>query len=169
MKGLIIYKSKYGSTEEYANWISEETGFGIKSVKQVTKNDIANADIIIIGSPVMAGKYTIAGWLKSHWFELKEKTIAFFSVCATSTNDKDQIEKFWEASFPEDIRSKLKFFMFGGRKEFDRLNSVAKFMLKTVSKIEKDPKVKEELLMDVNNMNRDYIKPLTDYIDSLIK
>ena len=57
--------------------------------------------------------------------------------------------------------------MFGGRKEFDRLNSVAKFMLKTVSKIEKDPKVKEELLNDVNQMDRDYIKPLVEFVNSL--
>ena len=27
MKGIIIYKSKYGATKKYAEWISEATGF----------------------------------------------------------------------------------------------------------------------------------------------
>ena len=104
MEGLIIFKSKYGSTEEYATWIAEETGFNKKSIKEVSKGDIDNAEIIIIGSPVMAGKYTISGWVKKHWHELKEKTVAFYSVCATNTNEKEQIEKFWEASFSKEIR-----------------------------------------------------------------
>ncbi|MDD4234701.1 MAG: flavodoxin domain-containing protein [Bacteroidales bacterium] len=167
MRGLIIYKSKYGSTEEYASWISEETGFSKKSIKEVSKDDINNAEIIIIGSPVMAGKYIIAGWLKKHWHELKDKAVAFYSVCATDLKDTEQIEKFWVASFSDDIRKAMRFFMFGGRKEFDKLSPVIKFMLKTVSKMEKDPKVKKELLMDVNNMNSDFIKPLIEYIDSL--
>ncbi|MDY0161142.1 MAG: hypothetical protein RBR64_07360, partial [Bacteroidales bacterium] len=91
----------------------------------------------------------------------------FYSVCATDLKDTEQIEKFWVASFSDDIRKAMRFFMFGGRKEFDKLSPVIKFMLKTVSKMEKDPKVKKELLMDVNNMNSDFIKPLIEYIDSL--
>lgn len=27
MSGIVIYQSKYGATERYAEWISEETGF----------------------------------------------------------------------------------------------------------------------------------------------
>lgn len=27
MSGIILYKSKYGATKQYAEWIAEETGF----------------------------------------------------------------------------------------------------------------------------------------------
>ncbi len=27
MKGIIVYKSKYGATKKYAQWLREETGF----------------------------------------------------------------------------------------------------------------------------------------------
>lgn len=27
MNGVILYKSKYGATKKYANWLSEETRF----------------------------------------------------------------------------------------------------------------------------------------------
>ena len=30
MKGIILYKSKYGATKRYAQWLSEETGFEIR-------------------------------------------------------------------------------------------------------------------------------------------
>jgi menaquinone-dependent protoporphyrinogen IX oxidase len=164
MNGLIIYKSKYGSTREYAKWISEATGYVMKSTAEVTKSDILLAEKIVIGSPVMAGKYTISGWLKKHWEILKDKVSAFYSVCATNLTEEAQIQSFWESSFPEDIRNNMKFFMFGGRKELNRLGSTMKFMLKTASKMEKDLKKREEILRDVNNMSPHLIDPLVDYV-----
>lgn len=38
MKGVIIYKSKYGSTRQYAEWICAETGFELFDVKQCPHN-----------------------------------------------------------------------------------------------------------------------------------
>ena len=33
-KGIIIYKSKYGSTKKYAQWLKEATGFEVMEVKK---------------------------------------------------------------------------------------------------------------------------------------
>ena len=38
MNGMIIYKSKYGSTKKYAEWLSEETGFPCTPVEKADIN-----------------------------------------------------------------------------------------------------------------------------------
>ena len=40
MKGIIIYKTKYGSTKKYADWLAEETDFDIIDVSKTKINDI---------------------------------------------------------------------------------------------------------------------------------
>lgn len=37
MKGIILYKSKYGATEKYARWLSEETGFPAAEVARADR------------------------------------------------------------------------------------------------------------------------------------
>lgn len=37
MSGIILYKSKYGATKQYAEWIAEETGF---SCVQIDKANV---------------------------------------------------------------------------------------------------------------------------------
>ena len=40
MKGIILYKSKYGATKRYAQWLSEETGFEIRENSKVRVSDV---------------------------------------------------------------------------------------------------------------------------------
>ena len=49
MKGIIVYKSKYGATKKYAKWLSEETGFDIIDVSDVKVADLQEYEIIVFG------------------------------------------------------------------------------------------------------------------------
>ena len=42
-KGIIIYKSKYGATEKYANWLSKETNFDCIINKSIDINKKVSA------------------------------------------------------------------------------------------------------------------------------
>lgn len=35
-KGIILYKSKYGSTKKYAEWLAEECGFDLTGLRKPT-------------------------------------------------------------------------------------------------------------------------------------
>ena len=48
MKGIILYKSKYGATLKYAEWLSAETGFDVCSVEKAKVQDIEIYDVIIL-------------------------------------------------------------------------------------------------------------------------
>ena len=44
MKGIIIYKSKYGSTKKYAEWLKEATGFEMVEADKAKIDEAARCD-----------------------------------------------------------------------------------------------------------------------------
>lgn len=83
MKCIILYDSKYGSTESIANWIAE--GIGEKctvDVKKVIDVKELDHDLIIIGSPIYGGKplNSVVDFLKKNRPALMGKKVAVFAV-----------------------------------------------------------------------------------------
>ncbi|KYC46175.1 MAG: Flavodoxin domain protein [Candidatus Methanofastidiosum methylothiophilum] len=79
---LLVYDTKYGSTEIIARWISEEVGnIDVKKASEVTS--IKDYSLIVIGSPDYDDKplVSISEFMKKFNKELKEKKIAIFVVC----------------------------------------------------------------------------------------
>ena len=49
MNAIVIYKSKYGSTKAYAEWIAEELSCSAVDVKSIKVEDILGYDVIVYG------------------------------------------------------------------------------------------------------------------------
>ena len=49
MKGIILYKSKYGATKQYAEWIAERTGFPCVRTEDADIRTISECDTVILG------------------------------------------------------------------------------------------------------------------------
>lgn len=84
MKTLVIYGSTTGTTEEVAQKIAEKLNAEAVNVADVTKDQIAEADNLVLGSSTWG-----AGELQDDWYDgidklksadLKGKTIAIFGV-----------------------------------------------------------------------------------------
>ena len=56
MKGIILYQSKYGATQKYAQWLSEETGFPCIETKRAQISDVRQYDTIILGGGIYASE-----------------------------------------------------------------------------------------------------------------
>ncbi len=65
MKGLVIYSSKYGSTQQYADYISLALSIPIENAGNIHASGLASYDYLVIGSPVYIGKLLIKKWLKA--------------------------------------------------------------------------------------------------------
>ncbi len=52
---IVIYKSKYGSTKKYAEWIAEELECPAVSIDDFKKGQLKNYDKVIYGGAVQAG------------------------------------------------------------------------------------------------------------------
>lgn len=86
---LLVYDTKYGSTEVIARWISE--GMNNIEVKRASEvESINDYRLIIIGSPDYDDKplKSISEFIEKFRDELKEKKIAVFVVC----NDIEEAE-----------------------------------------------------------------------------
>jgi len=163
MKGLIIYKSTYGSTKQYAEWLSEETGFTACSVKKMAKTDLKNSDVLIIGCPVIAFKHLLASWVKKNWESIKDKTLILYTTSGALPID-EKLQNGFKASFSEEMRTKIHYFPQGGRIIIRELKPFHRMMLKVATKIIKDSKTKGDMLQDVDNVSRAGINPILEYI-----
>ena len=54
MNTIVIYKTKYGATKKYAQWISEELGCEAVDAKKITVDDILKYDTIVYGGGLYA-------------------------------------------------------------------------------------------------------------------
>ena len=55
-KALVVYKSAYGSTKKYAEWIADELKCDILEKDKCKKEQLKDYDIIIYGGGLYAGK-----------------------------------------------------------------------------------------------------------------
>ena len=56
MKSIVVYESRYGSTEKYAKWIGEELNCKVAKISDTTTKDLLKYDNIIFGGWLHAGK-----------------------------------------------------------------------------------------------------------------
>ncbi len=83
MKCIVLYDSKYGSTESIANWIAEGISKKcVADVKKVTDVKKLDHDLIVIGSPIYGGKplNSVVDFLKENRSALMGKKVAVFAV-----------------------------------------------------------------------------------------
>ena len=115
MKGLIIYKSKYGSAKQYAEWFGEGLGFEVVSLNDMKSRDIKESDCFVVGGSVYMGRVKAAKWVRDNWEGIKGKKVFFFSVGDTSPDDGKGVGEIWKVNFPDEIRGKIKCRHFRGR------------------------------------------------------
>ncbi len=114
MKGMIIYRSTRGATDQYAKWIAEETGFKLANLDY--NYDIvipSEVKIIVIGSSVKSGRMTIYHWLKKNLNVLIDKKLIFFSVQASRVDAKTSID-IKESSIPMGLIDDCAYFSLRG-------------------------------------------------------
>lgn len=58
MRALVVYDSTYGHTEQIAQAIGEAIAGQVSRVGQVVAADVAEFDVLILGSPTHGGQYT---------------------------------------------------------------------------------------------------------------
>lgn len=139
MKTIVVYKSKYGYTKRYAEWIAEELSCDIK--ENAAFSDISGYDMIICGGGCYAGTINGSKLITKNLARLSGKKLILFAVGSSSGADKDIIP-FWEKNLTVDQRQAVAHFYLRGGFDYSRLGSTDKLlmnMLKSHLKKIKDP------------------------------
>ena len=91
MSGIILYKSKYGATRKYAEWLSERTGFSYIETDKSDIGVISGYDVIILGGGIYASGIAGLSFLKKNIEKLKGKKLIVF-CCGASPFDQEAYE-----------------------------------------------------------------------------
>jgi len=169
MKGLVIYKGKYGATKQYAMWIGQELQLPVASADRFPVNELPKYDYFILGSSVYIGKLEIKDWMKKNFQALQNKKIFFFQVAASPVEQIEKRESYNKASLSPAILGKIQFYYLPGRIIMKDLSGWDRFMLKMGAKLAKDPVEKKTMLTDFDSVKKEKTFPITEAVRTFTK
>ena len=160
MSTIVIYKSKYGGTKKYAEWISEELGCEIVDAKTIKIDDILKYDKIVYGGGLYAEIINCVHMLTKNMDKLKDKKIAVFTTGLTPPSCRDYYDKMViKKNFKNGLPENVKVFNYLGKMVVDELSLVHRTALKTLKKImqgKENPSEMEKLLVELCDADGDF-------------
>ena len=172
MKTIVIYKTKYGSTKTYAEWIAEELGCDAVDVKSVKIDDLLCYDTIIYGGGLYAEVINGVSIITKNIEKLKDKKIIIYTTGITPADVTDYYNgEVLERNFKNGVPENIKIFNFLGKMILDELTPVHRAALVSLKKImsaKKNPSDMVKLLIDLCDADGDFsdrnsIAPLVEY------
>lgn len=174
MNAIVIYKTKYGSTKNYAEWIAEDLGCEIAEVSKVKASELQQYDTIIYGGGLYAEVINGVSLITKNFDMLSGKKLVIFSTGLTPPECRDYYDKLVvEKNFKPHMLKKIKIFNFPGKMILDELSIPHRAALKTLKKImsaKENPTDMEKLLITLCDANGDFSdRKLTDALVAYVK
>ena len=160
-KTVVIYKSRYGSTKKYAEWIAEAVDADLFEKGKINAEDLQKYDTIVFGGNVHAGRISGKEFIVDNFAKIADKNIIIFYVGSSIVNDKAIVH--FKSHFAENIRDRIKLFGLRGAfnsKKLGFIDTLMMFVFKSILKSKKPEKLTEDergLLFSCENP--------TDFID----
>ena len=173
MNTVVIYKSKYGSTKAYAQWIAQELGCCAIDAKNVKAEDLSGYDTIVYGGGLYAEVINGVTLITKNLDKLKGKRLVVYTTGLTPLDCRDYYDKMViEKNFKPHMYDKIKIYNFLGKMIIDELSIVHRTALKTLKKImsgKENPTEMEKMLIDLCEQSGDFsdkeaIKDLVEYV-----
>lgn len=171
-KGIIIYKSKYGATRKYVEWLVDETGFDTVETSNAKISEIQKYEVILFGGGIYATGIAGISFLRKNIKSLQGKRIIVFCDGA-SPLDEDEFEEIKKHNMKAELKDIPCFYCRGGW-DLEAMSFIDKNMCKMLKKSvsKKDPKelkVWEKALVDAGDEKCDwtdkkYLKPILEAI-----
>ena len=148
-KILILYRTKYGNTEQYARWIAEDVQADLVKIEDFDTARFDQYNAIIIGSPTYMGKIQTRDFLEKNWNILQTKQVFLFNT-GLFPEESPESKKSFEL-IPAHIREHIEYIKLPGMIDMKKL----KFTEKLIAR-----------LVKTNNpekINKDQIAPIIDW------
>lgn len=160
MNAIVIYKSKYGSTKAYAEWIAEELNCDVKDAKGLKVTDLMNYDTIIYGGGLYAEIIAGVSLITKNIEKLKGKKLIVYTTGITPINVREYYDhEVLDKNFRPEIRKYIKVFNFMGRMVLDELSAPHKAAIKMLKKImsgKENPTDMEKMLIELCDADGDF-------------
>lgn len=139
MKNLIIYGTKHGTAEKCCKLLKNKLSGEVTIINIKTENspDLSTFDNVIIGGSIYAGRIQkeIKNFCIKNLDALKSKRLGLF-ICGLSG---DKFEAQLNNAFPKElISAAVAKEFFGGEVVYGKMNFFEKFIMKKITKTDKD-------------------------------
>ncbi len=170
--GIILYRSKYGATKKYVDWLKEKTGYDCVETKKAKIDLVQKYDVIVLGGGVYASGIAGLHFLKKNISSLSDKKIAVLAVGA-SPYDEKAILQIKELHFKDSLDAVPLFYCRGAWDEGKMTlgdRTLCKMLQKVVAKqnSEEYEPWQKALLCAVGQKcdwtDRKYLEPLLKYL-----
>ena len=189
MKIIVVYKSKYGTAEQYAKWIAEELNCDVKEMGEIKARDLDAYDGIIFGGGVHAGGIegfdTFRKWLKpvlsdayfasfdegvnfrQDWYKPSKKIIIF--AVGINVQNFDARAELRNVNFDKKWLRHVTCYFLDGKYEPEKVQGADKLVMKFTTKLLNDKGLnmnadERQLLDRINNgcdlVDRSQIEPI---------
>ena len=161
MKGAIFFSGKYGSTEQYANWIGEATGLPVFDIKDAHA-DPSKYEFLILGSSVLYFKLTIRMWAKANLGKLSDRAKVLFSVSGAGPSAK--LDSWVNASLPTELLTQIEHVALLGKLDHSKISWWLRQILWVGSLFNPDPQARKEERRGFDYVDKDSIEPIIKMI-----
>ncbi len=160
MNAIVIYKSKYGSTKRYAEWIADALNCEAKEVKSVKADDLLNYDTIIYGGGLYAEIIAGVSLITKNIEKLKDKKLIVYTTGITPPEVREYYDhEVLDKNFKPEMLPYIKIFNFLGRMVMAELSVPHRTAIKTLKKImstKKNPTEMEKMLAQLCDVDGDF-------------
>lgn len=168
MKGIVIYKSKYGATRQYAQWIGNELNLPVFETDELDAELLDKYHFVILGSSVYIGKMLIKKWLKNNLKTLWNKKIFLFVVSGTPVNKINKLNSYITASVPAEARNKFDIYFLPGKMIIRELSLFDLLIIKIGARLAKSKGAKKGMLSEYNEVKKENIVELLNAVKKSI-
>jgi hypothetical protein len=170
MKNIaVIYKSVYGTTKRYAEWIAEELDASIFEASQIKPAQLMDYDVVVYGGGLYAGGIAGVKLVARN----PCKSLVVFTV-GLATPEMTDYSEILTKNFTAEFLAKIKVFHLHGGMDYGQLGMVHKAMMalkkKETEKIPLDQRTSDDQALlktyggKFDFMDRETVKPLADYV-----
>jgi menaquinone-dependent protoporphyrinogen IX oxidase len=174
---VVIYKSKYGSTQKYAKWISERLDCDLLEASEVGKNSLLDYDTIIYGGGLYASGINGISLITKNYEVINKKNIIVFTVGLADPNVKEHFKPIIDKNFTDEMKDHIKVFHFRGAIDYKKLGFIHKTMMAMLAAMVKNRNESElddedKMMLETYGTNVDFtdkssIEPLVTFVTKI--
>lgn len=175
MKSIIIYRSKTGFVQKYAQWLAESLSCRAVSYEKRSSINLREYDILIYGGSFYAGTISGLKWFKQETGNLKSAVKVVLAVGAMPA-DAPKVSEALAANFSENEQKEIRAFYLPGGLAYEKMGLKDKLMMKLFSKVMKrkaeqegagteQKQMAERIARSYDISDKAFLNPVISYVE----
>ena len=127
-KIAVVYKTKYGSTEKYANWIAQSVEADLFKAKETKIDALLSYDTVVYCGGLYAGGILGFSLIRKNFDKLSGKRVIVVAVGATLQKE-EAVKAVKGRNLPPAMLDKVPFFLLRGGLNYKRMHLSDRFLM----------------------------------------